>query len=141
MEEYIYSAGIVPVRYDGGQRLYLLLRSFNHWDFPKGVIEKDENSWQAALRELDEETGIKKVRALFHQQYYETPPYSRMKIARYYIAEVNQQQVTIAPNPETGIIEHHEFKWLPYGQARTLLVPRVQAVLDWAENNLSSHTK
>lgn len=115
-----------------------MLRSFNHWDFPKGIIEKNEKPWQAALRELDEETGIKKAKALFQHEYYETPPYSRMKIARYYIAEVTEQKVIIAPNPETGIVEHHEFKWLPYNQARSLLVPRVQAVMDWAENKLAN---
>lgn len=41
------------------EREFLLLHyASGHWDFPKGKIEKGETKHQAALRELDEETGL-----------------------------------------------------------------------------------
>ena len=36
----------------------LMIRLRNHWDLPKGHIEKGEDSHTAALREVREETGI-----------------------------------------------------------------------------------
>ena len=33
----------------------------NYWQMPQGGIEKNENFFQAAMRELEEETGIKTV--------------------------------------------------------------------------------
>ncbi|MFQ5760929.1 MAG: hypothetical protein ACE5HM_08125, partial [Acidiferrobacterales bacterium] len=54
------------------------------------------------------------------------------KVARYYIAESKDQAVTLPVSSELGQPEHHEFRWLEYKQARKLLAPRVQPMLDWA---------
>jgi bis(5'-nucleosidyl)-tetraphosphatase len=35
-------------------------------------------------------------------------------------------------SPELGRAEHEEFRWVRLGDAHRLLVPRVQAALDWA---------
>ncbi|MGZ3775275.1 MAG: NUDIX domain-containing protein [Bdellovibrio sp.] len=138
MTKNILSSGVIPVRHEERKWLFLILRSYNYWDFPKGVVELNEDSWSAALRELKEETGIEFAKPLFSKEFFETVPYSKGKIARYYLAEVTSEKVIFAPNPETGIYEHHEFKWLPYKEARRLLVPRVQEALDWAQAKLTS---
>lgn len=39
----------------------LLIRRNNRWDLPKGKVESGETLLQAALREVEEETGIKCV--------------------------------------------------------------------------------
>ena len=52
------SAGVVVYLDDPGGRLYLLLDYGRHWDFPKGHVEKGEDDRAAALRELQEETGL-----------------------------------------------------------------------------------
>ncbi|MBN2236994.1 MAG: NUDIX domain-containing protein [Bacteroidales bacterium] len=36
----------------------LMIKRFGKWDFPKGKIEKDETSSEAALREVEEETSV-----------------------------------------------------------------------------------
>ncbi len=132
-----YSCGIVPVRRVGSHWEFLLLRSYNYWDFPKGLQEKDEDSWTAALRELREDTGFDGARAKWGQESYDTAPYSNSKVARYFLAEVPaDQEVVFLPNPLTGIFEHHEHRWLPYAEARALLGPRVQQVIDWAQEKL-----
>ncbi|MEM4296479.1 MAG: NUDIX domain-containing protein [Candidatus Anstonellales archaeon] len=57
------SAGFVV--YNPNNKKFLILHyEEGHWDFPKGHIEKDESPEQAALRELEEETGIKKVNVI-----------------------------------------------------------------------------
>jgi 8-oxo-dGTP pyrophosphatase MutT (NUDIX family) len=57
------SAGVVLYRlnYDD-EREYLLLKYLGgHWDFPKGKLEGEEDWPDAALRELEEETGLQAV--------------------------------------------------------------------------------
>ncbi len=53
------SAGVVVVRRDvSAGWLYLLLRVYRSWDFPKGMVERDEDPFAAAVREVREETGL-----------------------------------------------------------------------------------
>lgn len=53
------SAGGVVFRMHNGEPLFLLIRdSYRNWGFPKGHLEQDEGAEAAALREVQEETGI-----------------------------------------------------------------------------------
>ena len=57
----IYSAGGIVLRKDDDEVKVLVTQHSKHkgWDFPKGHIEVGENSERAALREVEEETGVK----------------------------------------------------------------------------------
>jgi bis(5'-nucleosidyl)-tetraphosphatase len=129
----VLSAGVVVVRRADGACRYLLLRVFNYWDFPKGRIEPGEDPLAAALREVEEETGLTGLDFVWGHDFRETEPYrAQRKIARYYVAESRSGEAYLPVNPELGRPEHHEFRWLGYQNARVLLVPRLAAVLDWA---------
>ncbi len=53
------SAGGVVFRIVDGQVLFLLIRdSYRNWGFPKGHLEQGEAPDRAALREVEEETGL-----------------------------------------------------------------------------------
>ncbi|MEZ5024352.1 MAG: NUDIX domain-containing protein [Chitinophagales bacterium] len=56
--EYIEAAGGV-VQNDEGKILLIFRKDF--WDLPKGKIEKGESIEQAAVREVKEETGVKRL--------------------------------------------------------------------------------
>lgn len=59
------SAGGVVVRRDGAAAAYLVIRdSYKNWGFPKGHLEEGETAEQAALREVQEETGLDDLRLL-----------------------------------------------------------------------------
>jgi bis(5'-nucleosidyl)-tetraphosphatase len=135
MKAKVLSAGVVPV-FLADEPEVLLLRSFRYWDFPKGVVETGEDPMQAALRELQEETGLSKVRWTWGYGFIETPPYAGGKIARYYLAQVSTRDVSLVANPESGILEHQEFRWLGFSEAEKLLVPRVRDVLAWAKSKI-----
>lgn len=126
------SAGAIVVRRSENGLLFLLLRAFKHWDFPKGMVESGETPLQGACREVFEETGIDNLDFHWGEEFYETPPYNRGKVARYYLAETDNADVQIKPNPETGRMEHVEFDWVSFEQAWHLTSPRVQKALEWA---------
>jgi bis(5'-nucleosidyl)-tetraphosphatase len=126
------SAGFVIVRRTAAGWRYLLLRAYRNWDFPKGQVEPGEPALDAALRELAEETGIAQPALDWGPVIFDTERYGRGKIARFHLGRVDSDEVVLGLNPELGRPEHHEYRWLTRAAARALLVPRLQAVLDWA---------
>ncbi len=114
---YEQSAGFVIYREDKkGIRLYLLLHyPGGHVDFAKGHIEKGETKLQAAERELEEETGINKVKWL--EGYKEKIHYNYKREGQlmskdvfFFLAQTKQKNVKIS-------FEHQIYFWLPYHQA------------------------
>lgn len=128
------SAGVVVVRETGDGPRYLLLRAYRHWDFPKGMVEADEAPLDAARREVAEETGIDSLDFAWGEAYRETAPYARGKVARYYLARTDQERVVLTPNPQTGIHEHMEYRWVDVAEALSLVTPRVQRIIEWARD-------
>ena len=63
----VFSAGGIVLRKgtkvskgSNGTKVLVTQHSGHHgWDFPKGHVEQGESSEQAALREVEEETGVK----------------------------------------------------------------------------------
>jgi len=126
------SCGIVLAREADGGWYTLMLRAYHHWDFPKGIREPGEEPLEAALREVQEETSIDDVAFDWGDRYFETGPYSRGKVARYYIARTGQEQVEMGISPETGEPEHHEWRWVSFDQAYDIGSPRVRQIVQWA---------
>ncbi len=129
-----FSAGVVVARPAGDGWRYLLLRAFRNWDFPKGRVEAGEAPRQAALREVEEESALADLEFRWGDAWRETEPYAAGKVARYYLACSPSEKVSLPLNPELGRPEHHEFRWAGYGEARSLLPPRLHPVLDWARS-------
>ena len=125
------SAGSVILRQDNGTWQALLLRAWTHWDFPKGNVENGESLYQAAIREVKEETGITDLNFPWGESFSRTSIYSGDKIAYYSIAETNTSEVILAPNPITAETEHEEFLWCPWDDLQKYLSPRLDCILIW----------
>lgn len=130
------SAGVVVVRRTEDGWVFLLLRAFNHWDFPKGMVEPGEEPLAAAIREVHEESLLDDLEFRWGEGYTQTGPYSGGKVARYYLASTTRAAITLPYNPEIGRPEHSEYRWVDYDTAATLVSPRVQPVLKWAAQEL-----
>ena len=126
------SAGVIVVRHFDARPNFLLLRAYEYWDFPKGIVEPGEHPLDAALREVEEETTLRDLTFKWGEEFRETPPYGRSKIARYYLAESPSGTVALPISPELGFPEHDEYRWLAYRHAATLLNERLRPILDWA---------
>jgi bis(5'-nucleosidyl)-tetraphosphatase len=126
------SAGVVPIRVTPDGPRVLVLRAWRNWDFPKGRIEPGETPFAAALRESREEAALDDLTFPWGEVYRDTPPYAGGKVSRYFVGETRRDDVVLPINPELGRAEHHEGRWLELRAARALLVPRLQAILDWA---------
>ena len=132
-----FSAGVVVVRWgkDGWQ--LLVLRAYRNWDFPKGMVELNETPLDAAIRETTEEASITDLVFRWGETFCETVPYGQGKIARYYLAETEQEHITLPISPELGHPEHDEWRWVSFDEAKKLLPPRLQHILAWARDKAS----
>lgn len=111
------SCGLVVFRKENGENLFLVLKyPGGHYDFPKGHVEIEDSSERAtALRELEEETGIKNLR--FVEGYREEISYiynRKNKLSNkqviFFLGETNEKAVKISH-------EHLHYYWLPYDDA------------------------
>jgi bis(5'-nucleosidyl)-tetraphosphatase len=131
----VLSAGIVIVRKHEDEWKYLF------WDFPKGIVESDEQPLETAKREVKEETGLTELHFRWGEIFKETAPYAGgKKVARYYIAETSEAIITFSVNPEIGKPEHHEYRWLSYDEIKKLSPARILSITEWA-NMVIKRTK
>jgi bis(5'-nucleosidyl)-tetraphosphatase len=129
------SAGVVIVRSAADGWRVLLLRVYNYWDCPKGVVELDEEPIVAARREAREETALDDLEFEWGESFTETEPYGRdKKRARYFLARTRTEAISLPINPELGKPEHHEWRWCDFDTAEQLVNERLWKVLSWARD-------
>lgn len=107
---YVKAAGGLVEAPDGEQ---LLIKREGHWDIPKGMVEKGEKLKQAALREVNEETGLSNltVRHLILKTYHIYDKYGgwHLKQTSWYRMYTSAKSNTL-PQQEEGITEA---VWMP----------------------------
>lgn len=116
------SAGLVVYRRtEEGPKFLLLYHGGRYWNFPKGKIEAEEKSLEAAIRETREETGLQEEELKLRKKFkaYERYRFIRskkqiFKIVIFYLAETRIRQVKLSK-------EHEGFGWFLYRDARNLL--------------------
>jgi 8-oxo-dGTP pyrophosphatase MutT (NUDIX family) len=140
--KYETSAGAVIYRVDPQTKecVYLIMRStLGYWDFPKGKLETNETSEQAAVREVKEETGLAIIVDEGFKQsisYFFKDRNGDMvsKTVIYFTAPTIESDVTVSP-------EHMDYKWLSFDEARaTLTFHNARQLLDLA-NEYVIHNK
>ena len=110
------SAGIVLFRKEDSKNLFLLLHyPSGHWDFVKGKMEKNESTYETAIRETREETGITDQK--FVKEFEEWIEYNFQhkgelihKKVVFFLAETKTKDVIISH-------EHLDFIWVDYVSA------------------------
>jgi len=98
-----------------GIRLYVLLLNAGRWDFPKGNVEENETELQTVVREVGEETGLKKIMIVpgfrkVVEYFYRRDSRNVHKQVVYLLAEAKDHEVKIS-------FEHQGSGWFPYVEA------------------------
>ena len=115
IDAYVYS-------YENNKLSFLLLKRSKTkiyeylWQGVAGKIEKNELAWQAALRELKEETGLTAQRmfvADYVSKFYEKHG-DRINLVPVFGIEVKNKKVLLSE-------EHCNFKWLNFKKAHDKL--------------------
>ena len=125
----IISAGIIVFRRTKeGIKFLILYHGHNYWNFPKGKVESEERSWQAALREVREETGLKGTELRFVGGFktYERfvfggGPHKTFKLVILYLAETRQSRITVS-------YEHEGYGWFTFGEAKRILSKHPESI-------------
>lgn len=112
-----------------GERFLLLHRKLNWvgWEFPKGGIEKNEDSKKTMVRELFEETGIKKFSLVGKVDSFIYSDKKRKKESHItnYLIQVSSNSKVVLNNEHAldgkVVIEHDDFKWCFPKEAISLL--------------------
>ncbi len=113
----------------------LLLRVYNYWDCPKGIVEPGEDPLATAKREVREETTLDDLDFAWGESFVDTPPYGReKKIARYFVARTDRETISLPVNAQLGKPEHHEWRWCDWETAEQLVNERLSGVLRWAQD-------
>lgn len=116
-----FSAGGIVVRKKSSKWEVLLIRDMNKsWTFPKGLVEKGEESIESAKREIAEEVGIHTLKdvATLHPIHY---MYRRngliSKTVQYFLFQYVGHEV-IKVQKEEGI---SEAVWMPFSKAMRVI--------------------
>ncbi len=117
---------------------YLLLyHGKGYWNFPKGKLEQGEMSYQAALREVREETNIP-ANSLRMERNFKMPDkfiYQRegkkiFKIVILFLAQAIRPEVKIS-------YEHEGYAWFAFGDAqRAIKHQNIRTILKKAHEYL-----
>jgi bis(5'-nucleosidyl)-tetraphosphatase len=116
------SAGIIVFRRtQDGPKFLILYHGGNYWNFPKGHIESEEESLDAAFRETKEETGIssRDLRLVpnfkaYERFYFKKAGQQIFKVVTFYLAESRNKDVRISN-------EHHGYGWFLFKDAQRTL--------------------
>lgn len=113
-ENLVTSAGGIIFRKDGPKTFFIVVKnSWGKWTFPKGANEEGETWQETAVREIQEETGVKEAEILgeigeikFTDKSGEEPI---KKSVHFYLIKTNQTEITEKPLKSVHI---QEVRWM-----------------------------
>lgn len=115
------ACGVVLYQGTPGSERFLLLRNRKHgtWGFPKGHVDKGEMPIEAALREVQEETGMKSLQ--LNESFRQTISYSVVegtqtleKQVTYFLGRVKDKSLRLSE-------EHDRHVWADADEAERVL--------------------
>jgi 8-oxo-dGTP diphosphatase len=112
----VRAAGGVVVREDGGTREVVIVHrpAYDDWTLPKGKARKGESDEDCAVREVQEETGLRceRGRELASTRYLDSA--GREKLVRYWL--MRPADGTLGPSNEVD-----QARWISFDEADRLL--------------------
>jgi len=133
------TAGIIVFRKTHeGPKFLLLYHRGSYWNFPKGHVEREEKSLEAAIRETFEETGLRRGDLgvvpnfkTYERFYFHRDKETIFKIVIIFLAETREARVRVSS-------EHQGYGWFLFKDAKKILgkYRENQKILGYAYNFL-----
>jgi 8-oxo-dGTP pyrophosphatase MutT (NUDIX family) len=106
------------------------------WDLPKGKLDKGETLEECAVREVEEETGLKNIQLtgpllVTHHTYHEGTRFI-LKESHWFSMETKSDQALV-PQAEEDI---HEIKWVKNGELKQYFKNTFPSVVDVLQTGL-----
>jgi len=142
MVEYQKSAGLI-IYYIDKEIKFLLLKYPSYWGFVKGIIEKGEDEKKTALRELEEETGIKNAEVIpdFEERqgwFFKLKGKLIRKEAMFFLAKVNKEEASRVKISS----EHEDFCWCNLEESfKKMKIKQNKEMLTKAEKFIKEYEK
>lgn len=135
------SYGVIPacIKQDG-MYILLVLHKKGHIGFPKGHSEKNETAYQAAARELYEETGLSISKQLTDRVF--TERYSYKKDSRLIPKQVDYFLCLVKGDVNIQEEEIEDFYWVPVLDLRhKITFKEGKKLIDELNEFLNTHSK
>lgn len=122
-------------------RELLFIKRLGVWDLPKGKIEKKETPERAAVREVEEECGIKGLTIirqldstfhLYRSPYLKFPNNLVLKETKWYLMQAENNQ-PLTPQTEENI---EEVKWFALGQLDEVMQNTYSSIREFLEKTI-----
>jgi predicted NUDIX family NTP pyrophosphohydrolase len=149
-------AGLLMYRTSGGELEVLLAFpgrpdkvEQGRWELPKGKVEADEDVFEGALREFQEETGIKPDADFF--DYLGSAPHNSTNITHIWSFEGHWtpsdghssntfvQEWPPASGKMKEFMEVLEIKWFAIDEAKELIIPKQRVFLERLQDKEKMH--
>lgn len=120
-------AGLIVLKKIDNEYKILGLRYYGKFDLPKGHLDEGEDYFEGALREAYEEAHITEhdINFPFGKKYF----VQCKDVKLFFSVAKDTLNPLIEPNKETGIVEHHGWKWLSFSEAEKLLHPYLTKII------------
>ncbi len=136
-----HSYGIIPFHLEAsGEAHFLTIQNLTggHWDFPKGHPEDGEDPKRAALRELQEETGVESCKLIPNCEYSVTYQFTGdggvpiVKQVDFFLGIIPSKELTLQDE------EVKDAKWLPFAPCyQQLTFASARKLLEQANQDLA----
>jgi bis(5'-nucleosidyl)-tetraphosphatase len=137
-----YASGFLVFRF-APKLEFLLMKHPHRWDLPKGHLDSCESKSEAALRELEEETGIPRSGLWidpdfeFQSQYHVRYSFSNAPLLK----ELTIFLALLKIECEIRLTEHVGYHWFPWSPPHRIQAQTIDPLLAQAELHLSKFTR
>jgi 8-oxo-dGTP pyrophosphatase MutT (NUDIX family) len=136
--ETVHAAGIFLMTRSTPTR-FLLMKHKNRWDLPKGHADKGETLVETALRETEEETGIKRKKIALDESFefwleYEVSGKKRgdyLKRSTYFLGFVDDAC-------EIKLTEHIGYEWMAWPPAESIQAQTIDPLIAAVAEHLAA---
>ncbi|MFA5573622.1 MAG: NUDIX domain-containing protein [Brumimicrobium sp.] len=129
--KWIEAAGGI-VKNETNKKSLFIFRN-NKWDLPKGKMEKNETPEETAIREIQEECGLNKIKIVYplSPTYHVYHAYNNYWIKKTHWFVLKTEEKEIKPQLEENITD---IKWIDESEAKLIEDNTYSSILELREN-------